>query len=113
MLQTWTMATPKLEGIRERGGSPAESAGPSVVDALNDAGYTGTLATNSDFEIVRYLRLGDVVRAETIVDSISEEKDTRLGKGRFLQWVTTYTVDGEVVGRQTFRILKFIPPVAS
>ena len=113
MLQTWTMATPTLEGIRERGGSPVESTGPSVVDALNEAGYTGTLATNSEFEIVRYLHLGEVLQAETIVESISEEKDTRLGKGRFLQWVTTYTSGGEVVGRQTFRILKFRPPVAS
>jgi acyl dehydratase len=113
MLQTWTMATPTIQGIRERGGSPVVSSGPSVVDALNEAGYTGTLATNSEFDIVRYLRLGEVVQAETVVESISEEKDTRLGKGRFLQWVTTYTVEDEVVGRQSFRILKFRPPVTA
>lgn len=33
-----------------------------------------------------------------------------MGKGRFVTWVTTYTdQDGEVVGRQRFRILKFNP----
>ena len=33
-----------------------------------------------------------------------------MGPGRFVTWVTTYTVGtDEVVGRQTFRILKFDP----
>ncbi len=33
-----------------------------------------------------------------------------MGRGRFVTWVTTYTVEpDEVVGRQTFRILKFDP----
>jgi hypothetical protein len=32
-----------------------------------------------------------------------------LGKGYFLTWVTTYTCDDEVVGRQLFRIFKFDP----
>ena len=77
---------------------------------LDRAGYVGTLATNSEFEILRYLRLGEVVSSETVFESISEEKQTRMGRGRFVTWVTTYTVDtGEVVGRQTFRILKFDP----
>jgi len=108
MLQTWTMATPLIAGIAERGGSPvaAEDGGPLGV--LDAAGYRGTLATNSEFEIVRYLRLGEVVSASTVIDAISEEKQTRLGSGRFVTWVTTYRNEaGEVVGRQTFRILKF------
>ena len=46
----------------------------------------------------------------TVFESISEEKQTRMGRGRFVTWVTTYTVEpDEVVGRQTFRILKFDP----
>ena len=52
------------------------------------------------------------VSATTVVESISAEKRTRLGPGRFLTWVTTYRDDaGEVVGVQTFRILKFKPEV--
>ena len=110
MLQTWTMPTPTLAGIAERGGSPVATDGETALSVLDDAGYVGTLATNSEFEIVRYLRLGEVVSSTTVFESISEEKQTRMGRGRFVTWVTTYTVgDGEVVGRQTFRILKFDP----
>ena len=110
MLQTWTMQTPKITGLRERGGSPVEGGGAEVLRLLDEAGYVGTLATNSEFEIVRYLRLGDTVSAETLVESVSPEKQTRLGPGRFLTWVTTYRDGaGEMVGTQTFRILKFDP----
>ena len=110
MLQTWTMATPKITGIGERGGSPVEADGAAPLAVLDEAGFTGTLATNSEFEIVRYLRLGDVVSAATTIEAISEEKQTRLGQGRFVTWVTAYTDQtGEVVGRQRFRILKFRP----
>ena len=44
-------------------------------------GYVGTLATNSDFEILRYLRLGDVVSAESTIEAISEEKQTAARAG--------------------------------
>jgi uncharacterized protein len=110
MLQTWIMATPKITGIAERGGSPVETEGPAALSLLDEAGYVGTLATNSEFEILRYLHLGEVVSAVSTFEAISEEKQTRLGPGRFVTWVTTYTVeDGETVGRQRFRILKFKP----
>ena len=110
MLQTWTMATPKITGIAERGGSPVESEGAGPLALFDDAGFVGTLASNSEFEIERYLHLGETVSATTVIESISEEKRTRLGPGHFVTWVTTY-VDGggEVVGRQIFRILKFKP----
>ncbi len=111
MLQTWTMATPKITGMAERGGSPVEGSPATVLRELDQAGYVATLASNSDFEITRYLRPGDVVHAETVLESVSSEKQTRIGAGYFVTWVTTYTDDdGEVVGRQSFRILKFRPP---
>ena len=110
MLQTWTMPTPTLEGIAERGGSPVAVDGETALSVLDRAGYVGTLATNSEFEVLRYLHPGELVSSETVFESISDEKQTRMGRGRFVTWVTTYTVDpGEVVGRQTFRILKFDP----
>jgi uncharacterized protein len=114
MLQTWTMATPVITGIAERGGSPTPVPGESPLSVLDRAGYTATLATNSEFEIVRYLRPDDVVSAETVFESISEEKTTRMGRGRFVTWLTTYTdQNGDVVGRQLFRILKFDPTTAA
>lgn len=109
MLQTWTMPSPKLEGIRERGGSPVEiTANPMAF--LDEAGFTGTVATNSEFEIERYPRLGDVITSTTLIEDVSDEKKTALGIGHFVTWVTTYVdQDGEVLGRQRFRVLRFRP----
>jgi MaoC dehydratase-like protein len=110
MLQTWTMATPRITGIAERGGSPEAGKRATVLRVLDRAGFVGTLASNSEFEILRYLRLGDVVSSITVLESVSTEKKTRLGRGYFVTWLTTYTDDaGDVVGRQRFRILKFRP----
>jgi len=110
MLQTWTMATPRITGIAERGGAPVEVGSAGVIALLDDAGYTATLASNSEFEIMRYLRLGDEIRGTTLLDSVSNEKQTRLGPGYFVTWATTYSDQSdEVVGRQLFRIFKFRP----
>lgn len=109
MLQTWTMPTPKITGIAARGGSPTEGA-ENPLTPLDEAGLIATLATNSEVEIVRYLRPGEVVTATTVIDTVSERKQTRMGPGYFITWVTTYhDAQGEVVGRQLFRILKFKP----
>ena len=114
MLQTWTMATPVIAGIGERGGSPVVPVGDSPLTAFDEAGFTATLASNSEFEIERYLRLGDVISATTIVESISAEKQTRVGRGHFLTWLTTYVdQNGDTVGTQRFRILKFMPGTAA
>ena len=110
MLQSWTMARPRIEGIAERGGSPVEMDFDNPIPVLDEAGYVGTLATNSELEFVRYLRPGDRLHATTAVESISSRKTTALGQGYFVTWVTTYTdANGQVVGRQLFRILKFDP----
>jgi len=109
MLQTWTMATPKITGIAERGGAPMEFT-ENPISPLDEAGLIATLATNSEFEIFRYLKPGDHITSTMVIESVSERKQTRLGPGYFITWVTTYRdQQGEVVGRQMFRILKFIP----
>ena len=110
MLQTWGMPRPKIEGIAERGGAPTEMRGENVITALDAAGFTGTLATNSELDFVRYLRPGDVLTQANELESISARKTTGLGQGYFVTWITTYrTTEGEVVGRQLFRIFKFDP----
>ncbi len=110
MLQAWTMPRPKLEGIAERGGAPTEMTSDNPIPVLDEAGYVGTLATNSELEFFRYLRPGDLLHASNEVESISPRKRTGLGLGYFVTWVTTYRTEaGEVVGRQVFRILKFDP----
>ena len=110
MLQAWSMPRPRIEGIAERGGAPAEMKHDNPIIPLDEAGYVGTLATNSELEFVRYLRPGDRLHLTTEVESISNLKTTSLGKGYFVTWVTTYSSGSdEVVGRQLFRIFKFDP----
>jgi acyl dehydratase len=110
MLQTWTMSRPRIEGIAERGGSPVEIRPDNPIPVLDEAGFVGTLATNSELEFTRYLRPGDRLHMRSEIESISERKTTSLGQGYFVTWVTTYLdEDDQVVGRQHFRILKFDP----
>jgi len=110
MLQTWTMPPPKIEGIAERGGAPDAITFDNPIPVLDEAGYVGTLATNSELEFVRYLRPGDRIHLTMKIETISPRKTTSLGQGYFLTWVTTYLdADDEVVGRQLFRIFKFDP----
>jgi uncharacterized protein len=109
MLQSWTMAPPKISGIAERGGVPIEIR-ENPMAFIDEAGFIGTVATNSEFEMERYPKVGDLLSATTVIESVSDEKKTALGTGHFLTWVTTYTDEqGEVVGRQRFRILRFKP----
>jgi acyl dehydratase len=110
MLQTWTMGRARIAGIAERGGAASEIDAESALGRLARAGYTGTLATNSELEFERYLRPGDLVQSSTLLESLSEQKGTALGQGYFVTWVSTYTdAEERVVGRQRFRILKFAP----
>ena len=109
MLQAWTMPAPKIEGIAERGGVPIEmdkDKNPSAF--IEDAGFTSIVATNSEFEVERYPRLGDVISATQVFEDISDERKTSLGIGHFFTWLTTYTdQSGEVLGRQRFRVFRF------
>ena len=45
------------------GGSPVESTGSGALAVLDEAGFVGTLASNSEFEIERYLHLGEGLSA--------------------------------------------------
>ena len=78
MLQTWTMPAPKLEGIAERGGVPIEM-GRNPAAFLDEAGYTGIVATNSEFEIERYPRLGDVISRDAGVRGHLRREEDRAG----------------------------------
>ena len=104
MLQAWTMV-----GLNA---PPREPGGQvEMMKALDEAGYTSVVATNCDQEYVRYLRPGDLLTATGVIESISDEKKTALGAGRFITTKTTFTdQNGDVVGSMTFRILKFKPP---
>lgn len=104
MLNAWTMP-----GLPGRPAGRADPAG-DVYRALDAAGFSSVVATDSAHEYARYLRLGDLVRGVSEVEDVSAEKQTALGVGHFVTTRTTYTVQsGEEIGRMRFRILKFKP----
>jgi len=105
MLDVWAMASYRP------GGRTAEE-GMAVLSLFDEAGYTGVVATNVRQDYGRYLTLGDVVTSTPTVADVSDEKRTALGIGHFVTLAYDFTVDGEPVGRMTFRVLKFKPNLA-
>ncbi len=85
-----------------------------VIALLEAEGFVGVVAVNSELEIERYLRPGEVLQGVQVLEDVSEEKQTGLGTGHFLTTRTRYsTTDGEHVGDLLFRILKFKPGTGS
>ena len=117
MLNAWGMPGVRIK--REEMGHPPpppieseterETYG-SVLELLDDAGYLGVVATNSEHIYHRYIRLGERVKGTQKLVDVSEEKQTALGIGHFVTTETEYqTTDGDPVGSMFFRILKFKP----
>ena len=107
MLQAWTM-----RGFVNGGPGPGAPM-PRLLEVLDEAGFTSIVATSSEQEYARYLRPGDAITATTVVEQVSEEKQTALGPGHFVTTRITYTAQGgEVVGTQVLGLLKFRPPDA-
>jgi acyl dehydratase len=104
MLNAWTM-----RGNVPRRFDP-EDPMANALARLDEAGFTSVVATNSEHEYLRYLRLGDHLEAVQAVSDVSGEKQTALGSGHFVTTETEYrNQGGDVVGRMKFRILKFKP----
>jgi uncharacterized OB-fold protein/acyl dehydratase len=106
MLNAWLM--------RGYGGSRAAgSAEDDVFEAAKmfvAAGYEAVVATNSEQEYQRYLRPGDHLTSTVVLESISDEKRTALGKGHFITVRHTYRDQaGEVVGTMRFTNLQYRP----
>lgn len=104
MLQAWSM-----EGY-PMAGNPTQDVQRQLHNVFDAHGFTGVLGTNTSTEFFRDLKPGDQVTAHCIIDSISEQKATARGIGYFIETVTGFTdQNGEDVGKQVFRVLKFIP----
>ena len=81
-----------------------------LLGLLNAAGFSSVVAVNCEQEYARYLRLGDVLTQTSVIEEVTEEKQTGLGTGHFVTYVTTFRDQaGAVVGTMRFRILKFRP----
>ncbi|MET9805324.1 bifunctional MaoC family dehydratase N-terminal/OB-fold nucleic acid binding domain-containing protein [Streptomyces halstedii] len=112
MVQAWTM-----RGYAATVAPPSPSA-PNGFDALvallDEGGYTSVVATDSEFTFLRELEPGDHVAVRETVESVSAEKRTALGTGRFVTTLKTYTDrDGATVATQRWRTLRFRPAPAA
>jgi uncharacterized OB-fold protein len=105
MLPVWTS-----RGLDPRPPVTPDAAEPALLAALAEHGFTGVVATQSEHEYVRPLRDGDVLTADSVVESVSGRKVTALGHGHFVTVLTTYRdQDGEAVGRLRLTTLRFAP----
>ncbi|MFH9723356.1 OB-fold domain-containing protein [Streptomyces sp. NPDC017254] len=102
MLQAWTMGG--LSGHTDR-----TSAHEEMFALLDGAGYTSVVATDCEQEYLRPLRPGDEITFDTVIESVSELKTTKLGTGHFVTTRTDVHADGELAGTHRFRILKYAP----
>jgi acyl dehydratase len=81
-----------------------------AVQLMDEAGYSGVVATTTSQEYFRPLHLGDRLTYTIKLVNVSPEKTTRLGTGHFITSEYTYkNQDDEVVCIQPFTILKFKP----
>ncbi|MEH6583802.1 MAG: bifunctional MaoC family dehydratase N-terminal/OB-fold nucleic acid binding domain-containing protein [Halioglobus sp.] len=104
MLQAWSMTGYPMAG------NPPQDEQRKLHAVFDANGFTGVLGTNTTTEMYRDLKPGDTVVAHTVIDNISEQKATARGLGYFIETLTTFTdQNGEAVGNQIFRVLKFVP----
>ncbi|MHB8340264.1 MAG: bifunctional MaoC family dehydratase N-terminal/OB-fold nucleic acid binding domain-containing protein [Mycobacteriales bacterium] len=107
MLQTWGM-----KGLARRGREPG-NAYDELLTLLDAAGFTSVVATNCEQAYQRYLRVGDQLTVRATIESVSEEKVTKLGPGYFVTTRQDYwDSTGAPVASMLFRILKFAPQAA-
>jgi uncharacterized protein len=116
MTQVWTMrGLPPADGEdsagREGPAGREEPADPLglMSAALDEAGFTSVVATNSEQEYYRYLRLGEHVTVRSSLEEVTGPKRTALGEGWFVTTRSTWYVGAEAVASMKFRILKFRP----
>jgi uncharacterized OB-fold protein len=102
MTQVWTMP-----GLRRPTGGSDPFA--QMLALLDDAGYTSIVATNSEQNYHRYLRLGEVLEVRTRLRDVVGPKRTALGEGYFVTTENTWYVGAEAVATMLFRVLKFRP----
>ncbi|MFF8500633.1 bifunctional MaoC family dehydratase N-terminal/OB-fold nucleic acid binding domain-containing protein [Streptomyces anulatus] len=105
MLQAWTMGG--LSGHTD--GTGRSAAYDEMFALLDGGGYTSVVATDCEQEYLRPLRPGDRITFDTVIESVSPRKTTKLGTGYFITTRTDVRADGEPAGTHRFRILKYRP----
>lgn len=102
MLQAWTMSG--LVGHTGR-----THAYDDLLTLLDEAGFTSVVATDCEQEYLRPLRPGDEITFDAVIESVSEQKTTKLGTGYFVTTRMDIRVGPDLAGTHRFRILKYAP----
>ncbi|MGW2960656.1 bifunctional MaoC family dehydratase N-terminal/OB-fold nucleic acid binding domain-containing protein [Streptomyces sp. NPDC001220] len=102
MLQAWTMGG--LSGNTARTGAYDELSA-----LLDEAGCVSIVATDCEQEYLRPLRPGDELVFDTVIESVSGRKKTKLGTGYFVTTRTDIRVGEELAGVHRLRVLKYAP----
>ncbi|GGQ75031.1 bifunctional MaoC family dehydratase N-terminal/OB-fold nucleic acid binding domain-containing protein [Streptomyces asoensis] len=102
MLQAWIMGGLGGHGRRAH-------AYNDLLSLLDEVGCTSIVATDCEQEYARALRPGDEVAFDTVIESVSPRKTTKLGTGYFVTTRTDVRVGETVVGTHRFRVLKYAP----
>ena len=107
MAQVWTMGG-LHSAVPDRVDDPLQL----MIQVLDEAGFTSIVATNCEQEYHRYLRHGDRVSVQTVLQDVTGPKRTALGEGWFVTTRSTWSVAGQPVASMMFRVLKYRPPAA-
>ncbi|MFJ9802996.1 bifunctional MaoC family dehydratase N-terminal/OB-fold nucleic acid binding domain-containing protein [Streptomyces wuyuanensis] len=102
MLQAWTMGG--LSGHTGRTGAHDE-----LFALLDDAGFAAVVATDCEQEYRLPLRPGHRITFDSVIETVSPRKTTKLGAGYFVTTRMDIRADGELAGTHRFRILKYAP----
>lgn len=102
MLQAWTMGG--LSGNEGR-----TEAYDELSALLDEAGCVSIVATDCEQEYLRPLRPGDEITFDTVIETVSERKTTKLGSGYFITTRTDMRVGAQLAGTHRFRVLKYAP----
>lgn len=102
MAQVWTMP-----GLGRR--RPPEDPLSRMTELLTAEGYPAVLGTNCEQTYERYVRVGELLRVTSALDSVAGPKRTAMGEGYFVTSRNTWYVGPEKVATMLFRVLKFVP----
>ncbi|WP_033321212.1 bifunctional MaoC family dehydratase N-terminal/OB-fold nucleic acid binding domain-containing protein [Streptomyces yerevanensis] len=107
MLQAWTMG-----GLSGHSGHTGRSqAYDELLGLLDGAGYTSVVATDCEQEYLRPLRPGDEITFDSVIESVSARKTTKLGTGYFVTTRMDVRAGDRPTGTHRFRIFKYAPAV--
>ncbi|MFF7726311.1 bifunctional MaoC family dehydratase N-terminal/OB-fold nucleic acid binding domain-containing protein [Streptomyces sp. NPDC008001] len=117
MLQAWTMTglgfpdspAPATRTPAARTPATRTPTHDQLFALLDGAGYSAVVATDCEQEYLRPLRPGDELIFDTVIETVSPRKDTKLGTGYFITTAMQVRAAGELVGTHRFRILKYAP----